>query len=265
MTKIDQLKAVTYSLQSQLVAPQLLLMLLVLVSLSLLSSRPLAQGVSLNLTDDLSPDLDPATRAITDIASEFGAYDQRQIEMLEDLGRLSQSDGEFQQALALQKQALHVSRINLGLYHESQISLIDDIISSQIALRNWEDVNNYFAYQEHLYRRLFAMNDPRLEVGLRKISAWHITALNINLEGKRIEHLRKANKLFKLRMEVAENTLAVDDPKFAVLARNIEAFERELYLSSDLNSEMLVRRQKESRTRRSSYRQSDSSLVVTSD
>ena len=265
MTKLDELESVNYSIVPQLVVFQLLAALLVMFSISPLSAGSFAQGLSLNLTNDLEPSIDPASRAIMTLESEFGAYDLRQIESLEDLGRLSQSSGEHQQALVLFKQALHVARINQGLYHESQIPIVDDIISVEIALQNWEEVNNFYAYEEHLYRRLYDTDDSRLEAGLRKVSAWHITALNVNLGGNRIEHLRKVNKLFKLRMQIAENTLSLDDPKFAMLARNIEIFERELFLSSDLNSEMWIRQQEKPLLRRNSLHQSERRLIVTRD
>ena len=265
MTKLDNPKSANYSVDSRLVVSQLLATLLAMLSIVLLSSDSLAQGLSLNLTNDLVPSIDPASREITTIESGFGAYDQRQVESLGDLGRLSKSAGEHQQALRLFKQALHVARINQGLYHESQISIIDEIISAEIALKNWQEVNNFYAYQEHLYRRLYDMDDSRLEAGLRKVSAWHITALNVNLGGNRIEHLRKVNELFKLRMEIAENTLSLGHPKFAMLARNIELFERELFLSSDLNREMLMRQQKNSQSRRSAFRQSERRFIVTRD
>lgn len=265
MTKLDELESANYSMDPQLVVFQLLATLLAMFSISPLSAGSLAQGLSVNLTNDSVPSIDPASRAITTLESDFAAYDLRQIESLEDLGRLSQSSGEHQQALVLFKQALHVARINQGLYHESQIPIVDDIISAEIALQNWEEVNNFYAYEEHLYRRLYDTDDSRLEAGLRKVSAWHITALNVNLGGNRIEHLRKVNKLFKLRMQIAENTLSLDDPKFAMLTRNIEIFERELFLSSDLNNEMLIRHQKNHLLRRNSLRQSERRLIATRD
>ena len=265
MKKIDELESAKYSADLQRVVPQLFATLLAMLSIALLSNGTFAQGLSLNLSNDLLPPLDPASRTIRTLQSNFGAYDQRQIESLEDLGRLSQSAGEHQQALLLFKQALHVARINQGLYHESQISIVDDIISAEIALQNWREVNNFYAYQEHLYRRLYDMDDIRLEAGLRKISAWHITALNVNLDGNRIEHLKKANKLFKLRMQIAENTLNLGDPKFSMLEKNIALFEKELFLSSDLNREMLVRQQNKNQPRRNSFRQSERRFIVTSD
>ena len=147
MTKLDELHSANYSVDLQLVDSQLLgnflATFLAMFSLALLSSFSFAQGLSLNLTNDLMPSIDPASRGITTLESEFGAYDFRQIESLEDLGRVNQSLGEHQQALVLFKQALHVTRINQCLYHESQISIVDDIISAEIALQNWEEVDNY--------------------------------------------------------------------------------------------------------------------------
>jgi hypothetical protein len=267
MTRLDELKSANYPVDPQLVVSQLLTMVFAMFSIALLASDSLAQGLSLDFTNDSVPAIDPASRAITALESDFGAYDLRQIELLEDLGRFSQSSGEHRQALVLFKQALHVARINQGLYHESQISIVDDIISAEIALQNWEEVNNFYAYQEHLYRRLYDTDDSRLEAGLKKVSAWHITALNVNLGGNRIEHLRKVNKLFKLRMQIAENTLSLDDPKFAMLARNIEIFERELFLSSDLNNEVMIRQQRNPLQRRNSLRQGERErrLIVTRD
>ena len=44
--------------------------------------------------------------------------------------------------------------MNQGLYHESKISIEDEIISSELAPQKGEEVNDLYDYQEHLYRRL---------------------------------------------------------------------------------------------------------------
>ena len=204
----------------------------------------LAQDPSVNVVDELIPMADQAPRRVLLPEFEFGAYDQRQVEPLGDLGREQLELGDYAQALQLFKQALHVSRINHGLYHESQLQILDSIIASEIALRDWEAVDNHYSYLEHLYRRLFELDDPRLERGLREVSSWHVNALNVNIDGRRVEHLRQANKVFKLRLQIAERTLTIGDPRYDFLVKNIEICERQLYLSSDLNTEMLARRPK---------------------
>jgi len=210
----------------------------------------LVHGQALSGANDLMPIPDQTDRHLTLPESKYSAYDQKQVESLDDLGKRIQEAGDYPQALLLFKQALHVTRINNGLYHESQLRILENIISSEIALRNWEAVDDHYTYMELLYRRLYQLNDPRLELGLRKVSSWHVNALNVNIDGKRVEHLRKASQLFQLRLQVAELTLSLGDPKFNFLAENIEICERELYLSSSLNQEMMSRENAEKKIRR---------------
>jgi hypothetical protein len=173
-----------------------------------------------------------------------GAYDQRLVEPLVDQARRLQEENQHEEASRLLQEALHLLRINNGLYDASQIDALDALIESEIALQDWESVDRYYTYMEHLYRRLYGVDDPRLEHGLQKVVAWHVNALNVNLDGKRMEHLQQASKLFKLRLQVAQLTLSADDPKLDFLYRNIAICERQLYLGSDLTKEMMQRQQK---------------------
>lgn len=204
----------------------------------------LAQTLSVSVANELIPMVEHPSRPVLLPEPDFGAYDMRQVESLGDLGRTQQEIGDYYQALVLFKQALHVARINNGLYHESQLEILDEIIASEIALRDWEAVDDHYSYMEHLYGRLYELDDPRLEKGLREVSSWHVNALNVNIDGRRVEHLRQANKIFKLRLQIAKRTLTFGDPKFDFLVKNIEICERQLYLASDLNKEMIARRRK---------------------
>jgi tetratricopeptide (TPR) repeat protein len=227
-----------------------LLALLVTVSLPLAAS---AQSLNLNQSSvgvqsaiiPIGP-IDPMQALDTD----FGPYDYRLAEPLQSLGSQLEATGNYNDALLVYQQALHVTRVNNGLYHESQVELVKRIIENNKALQNWEEVNNHFAYLEHLYRRIYEVKDPRLEIGLQQVVSWHVNALNINLDGKRLEHLQKANKLFKLRLKIAELTLTPDDPKFAFLHRNIAICERQLYLASDINKELMGKKNRPRRDRR---------------
>ena len=239
--------------------------LLVLLSISFVSNSSFSQQRSSKEAEDIASSIDLAFSTIAALESEFGAYDQRQLEPLGDQGLRSHSDGYYEQALVFLKQALYIVRINRGLYHPSQISIVDGIIDAEIAMRNWQQVDDYYAYQEHLYRRLYTVHDPRLEVGLQKVTAWHVNALNANLDGRRIEHLRQANKLFKVRMQIAEHTLSVDDPKFAILAENIKICEKELFQASDWSRELMTGAQKQDQPRHKSQRQNEPKLIVSLD
>jgi len=98
MTKLDELSLAAYSVDVQQVVCRLLTTLIAMLSIALLSSNSFAQDLSLNLINDLVLSFDPSSREIPTLEFDSGAYDQCQIESVENLGRLSKPAGEHQQA-----------------------------------------------------------------------------------------------------------------------------------------------------------------------
>ena len=159
-------------------------------------------------------------------------------------------DSNLSKALALQESGKHeaavlafqkvweVDRIQNGLYSESQVSIIENIIFSFMELANWDSVNKQFEYLEHLYKRIYDTGNPKLDLGLQQISSWHVNALNENLDGQRLMHLRKVHKLFKKRLDIAKLALNAEAQFLQYLRDNIALSQRALYLYSDAGREM---------------------------
>ena len=80
----------------------------------------------------------------------------------------------------------------------------------------------------HLLLKTYSLEDTELEIGLAKVSSWHVSAFNNDLTIRSLEHLRQGNKVFHYRLQTAEQTLEEDDPKFSFLRRNIAAVEEHL-------------------------------------
>ena len=188
-------------------------------------------------------------RLVEDLETRYGPYDIRLKEALKGLGYRFKKDGQLSAASEAYRRALHISRINEGLYNESQLAIVERLIGVDQQMGRWEEVNDHFAYLEHVYRKLFELDDPRLEEGLRKVVAWHFDASNFNLNGNRVEHLRKAHGLLKLRLQSAELTLSGEDPLLDSLKLNIERSERYLYLNSDIYRELSSERRRTMRDR----------------
>jgi len=144
-----------------------------------------------------------------------------------------QEKGDHDSASGLFVQAWQIARVSNGLYHQSLIPIVECMISSEVAMENWAAVNNKYDLLEHLYRRLYATDDERLEYGLQKVSSWHVNSFNSNIDGKRKQHLQQARKIFLARLEIAENILPETDPKFAFLRESIQLTETYLYLMSE--------------------------------
>ena len=204
----------------------------------LLSGNLNAQTFYFNLVDGIVPEVERSAQALALPEGDYSAYDRAQIDPLVDQGRMRQEQGDLMSALSYYRQALAIARVNNGLYHDSQLDILDRIIEAEMSRKNWTEVDDQCAYMELLYNRLYAEDDSRLEYGLRKVVSWHVTALNRGLDDRRVEHLEAADRLFKLRLGIAERTLATNDPKYSFLKFSISITERQLYLASDLHKQM---------------------------
>lgn len=213
---------------------------LLFVPLQLLAQQTPVQ--KLELISQQSMALQQA-QLIEDIERESGPYDYRLGEPLQSLAHALKKSGDYEAATTTYSRALHISRINEGLYNSNQIPIVEDLISVSIATADWETVNNNYEYLELLYRRIYNEQDSELALGLEKVNAWHVDAVNVDLDGNRIMHLRRAHKLFKLRLGIAERTnVALEDPIFDFLKHNIALSEYYLYMFSGENGSMMNRK-----------------------
>jgi len=88
-------------------------------------------------------------------------------------------------------------------------------------MKDWAAVNKLYSLEEHLIRRLFEPADARLEVGLEKITAWHVSAVNQNIDNNTHEHLTKLQELLTIRLDVVENVLGNDNARYNYLRSNL--------------------------------------------
>ena len=87
--------------------------------------------------------------------------------------------------------AWQITRVANGLLHGSQIPIVLSMLVSEIELEDWESVDNHFGYLEHLYQRPYNNDDQRFEIGLQKVSSWHVNAFTASV--------RKAIRVLILR------------------------------------------------------------------
>ena len=170
------------------------------------------------------------------LARSYSPFDTAQLDPLISSGIRSQELGNHEQALVAFQKAFEVVRVQNGLYSESQVPIIESIISSEIDLKRWEAVNKNYEYLEHLYGKIYSVDNPKFSLALQKISLWHVNALDLNLDGQRVEHLRKVHKISKKRLQIAEVTAGPEDPIFEHLNESIGLSERELYRYSEAES-----------------------------
>jgi len=182
---------------------------------------------------------------VEQLETEHGPFDYRLSEPLQTAGIALERQGDFLQALHLYERALHVTRINSGLYSEDQIPIVEMLINANVALENWAVVDNHFRYLHLLYTRLYKDDSPELKRGLAQISDWHVLAINNDFGTDRVDHLREANKLFSRRLAMMEGSVPDDDPAMHTLRYNIAITQYHLRVMSGGGNDAIFNRVEE--------------------
>lgn len=111
-----------------------------------------------------------------------GPYSSELSEPLIDLARYYRASGRWDEALVLYRRALHIVRINNGLYSAQQIPLVRAELDLYRGAADWETLDERYDY----YFRLFGSGEPPLdELRLSAVVAylaWQREALRLGLE-----------------------------------------------------------------------------------
>jgi tetratricopeptide (TPR) repeat protein len=95
-------------------------------------------------------------------------------EQYQALGKLYQTQGEHAKAIHSFEQAIHIDRVNQGLFTQRQLSLVASVIDSYSALANFEEVNNLQEYSYFIHQKNFAAKDPQLLAAKEKWADWNV-------------------------------------------------------------------------------------------
>lgn len=87
--------------------------------------------------------------------------------------------GDHPGAFGAYDRALHITRVNRGLHHPSQVDIVYREAALHAATGDTERANTRHEYAYTLLLRTFANNDPALLPGLFALADWYLTNYNI--------------------------------------------------------------------------------------
>lgn len=159
--------------------------------------------------------------AIDRIEAEDGAYGEQLSQHLLGLGLTYQKEGEHDEAIDVFKRAIHVNRINQGLYNLNQVPMLERLIESHVARGQWEDANDRHHYLYWLHRRNYGEDDPRMLPVIDKLSAWHLNAYALDVSSGLFHHLINAHNLFKLAVDIIDTNYGTHDLRLIEALRGL--------------------------------------------
>ncbi|MEY4641148.1 MAG: hypothetical protein RLZZ227_1142 [Pseudomonadota bacterium] len=111
---------------------------------------------------------------IADTQATDDAYSNELREQYDSLGTLLQQSREHEDAIAAFESAMHIDRVNTGLYTLDQIPLVEKMIASHEALGNIREVNDLHEYLFYIQQRSYAADDPRLLAAKEDWADWNL-------------------------------------------------------------------------------------------
>ena len=111
--------------------------------------------------------------AVEDREAEYGAYSLELSEVLFGLGQALQKEGDHEQAVDTFRHALHINRVNNGIFHIGQEPFIRAIIDSHRATDNNRGIIGLYDRLMLLYYKSYGESSPELLPLLEEAANWH--------------------------------------------------------------------------------------------
>lgn len=163
------------------------------------------------------PQLRPSERmedyrdAIAQLEAEQGPWSKGLAEQLSGLAQAYQMRGLHRDAIEIFRRAIHVSRINNGLYALNQVPIIEHMLESLEARGLWDEVHKRHQYLYWLHKRNFGANDPRMLPVIDQLGKWYINDYALNPQRRMTNQLVDAYDLFEQAIDIITGTYGSED------------------------------------------------------
>jgi len=203
----------------------------------ILDSVPFGQSVMLPASTatsylvNLAPNDSAYLRRLRDIESyeqvleqlEYngGAWSVELAEELEALGSLLYEQGAFEESIEVLERAVHVNRVNYGLYSPQQIPLVERQIAGHIALDQWREADTLQQYAFYAQNRAFGATDPRMISVYQRLARWNLVLFFRHVDADPAPRLLQTYQLFRAAAGGVRAHFGPRDPLYTSLLHDM--------------------------------------------
>jgi len=199
--------------------------------------------------DTRAESIDQYNIAVLELESDSGAWGIGLTEQLGSLADLQQQQGDHLEAINSFGRAIHLSRINSGLYTVEQIPLLEGLIGSYAAVGDWEKTDLFYNYLFYVQQKAYGIDDPRMISELDRLGRWNIQAFNIGYGDPLGLRLSVAQMLFVAGARMVLKYFGKNDERYVGFLRSIANSAYLVSLNPDLAVEASQSRYREEQAR----------------
>lgn len=147
---------------------------------------------------------------IEDLEFEFGPYHPSLIEPLESMIALLNQDEDYERVAQLQNRKLQVMRTELGFEHPDLVPLLQSMMTTQLALGNWEEVSDQLEHIRHLRTTIDGENTEILLSSIQDQIDWLFSRIAIEDRREQVRNFFEIRDLYAELEDIVEDSYGED-------------------------------------------------------
>ncbi|QIB64854.1 hypothetical protein [Kineobactrum salinum] len=171
----------------------------------------------------LDPMLVQHRQTVERLQASRGPYAPVLIEPLKELGRAYQRMAQHRSALLIFKRALHLTRVNGGLYSEDQLALMEQLITSQLALGQVAVADASRDYLYRVQRKLYEPGSAAMSEAAMAYGDWKRQAFLDGFGDATFKHLLTIHRVHSRMIDEIAVTDAGDPAQIPHLYERMRA------------------------------------------
>lgn len=166
-------------------------------------------------------DIDNYEQALEKLEFQGGAWSVQIAEELATLGSLLQQQGDYEEAVEIFDRAVHINRVNHGLYSPEQIPLVQKVVDSHVALGQWKEADEQQQYAFYVQTKAYGARDPRMISVFENLARWNITSFYRGIDPDPTQRLLQTFLLYRAAADTVEAHFGRRDPRYIELLKDV--------------------------------------------
>ncbi len=166
-------------------------------------------------------DIDSYEQALEQLEFEGGAWSDQIAEELTTLGTLLQEQGDYEESLEIFDRAIHIRRVNQGLFSPQQIPLVEQLANSYVALQQWKEADEQHQYAFYVQLRTYGPNDPRMIQVFQNLARWNIKTFYRGVDPDPGQRLVQTFQLYRAAMNTVSSHFGNEDPRYVAFLQDM--------------------------------------------
>lgn len=158
---------------------------------------------------------------LEDLEIEGGAWSVQIAEELADLGELLQAQGKYAESIDVFDRAVHINRVNNGLFSPQQVPLVRKVVDAHIALGQWSEADDRQQYAFYVQTRAYSINDPRMIEVFDNLARWNIATFYRGVDEDPNPRLIQTYMLYRAASESVATHFGTQDPRYLPLLHKV--------------------------------------------